>query len=143
MKPKVILDTNSLLQILGAHSKYHHLLHCFLKNHFTLCISTAIMFEYEEILREKASPVAADFFLKLIVYSPNVVQKEPFIQFGLISIDPDDNKFVDCAIVSQADFLVTDDTHFKELQKNNFPPVQVISLDKFSEIMLSQTDKFT
>ena len=101
------------------------------------------MFEYEEILREKASPVAADFFLKLIVYSPNVVQKEPFIQFGLISIDPDDNKFVDCAIVSQADFLVTDDTHFKELQKNNFPPVQVISLDKFSEIMLSQTDKFT
>ena len=60
--PRIVLDTNCLLQILGARSQYNFLFSEFLAEHYTLCVSTEILFEYEEILRQKASPVAADLF---------------------------------------------------------------------------------
>jgi hypothetical protein len=36
--PRVVLDTNCLLQILGAKSKYHFLVDLFLANEYTLCL---------------------------------------------------------------------------------------------------------
>ena len=67
--PRIVLDTNCLLQILGARSQYNFLFSEFLVEHYTLCVSTEILFEYEEILRQKASPVAADLFMKVIARS--------------------------------------------------------------------------
>jgi putative PIN family toxin of toxin-antitoxin system len=134
---RIVLDTNCLLQILGAKSKYHYLFTEFLSGSYTLCVSTEILFEYEEILRQKASPVAANMFLKVISRSRNVERKDPYFHLGLIHQDNDDNKFVDCAFVSQADFIVTDDGHFIEAASSPFPRFQVIGLDAFSEIMKS------
>lgn len=51
--------------------------------------------------------------------------------FGLITQDPDDNKFVDCAIVASADYLVCEDNHFKVLKDIPFPKVNVITLEQF------------
>jgi len=42
---------------------------------------------------------------------------------------------VDCAIAGIADFIVTDDRHFKVLKKIPFPKVKVISADDFVEIL--------
>ena len=126
MQRHVVIDTNSLLQILGAHSK-------FLDEEFVLCISNDILLEYEEILKAKASPLAADLFLKTIVHSQNVLRKDPYYRLNLISSDPDDNKFVDCAFACQAEYVVTDDTHFSILKTIPFPVIFVKSLDKFCE----------
>lgn len=103
--PRIVLDTNSLLQILGARSPYHFLFSEFLKEHYVLCISTEILFEYEEILRKKASHSAADLFLKVISRSRNIIRKDPFFRLGIIKQDPDDNKFVDCAFAANATYI--------------------------------------
>ena len=132
---KVVLDSNCLLQILGARSKYHFLFNMFLKGDYCMCVSTEILFEYEEILSQKSSPVAANLFQKVIARSRNVIHKEPYFRLNLITQDADDNKFVDCAFASQADFIVTDDTHFEELAKSSFPAFCVIGLDSFAEMM--------
>ena len=129
--PRIVLDTNSLLQILGARSPYHFLFSEFLKEHYVLCISTEILFEYEEILREKASPSAADLFLKVISRSRNVIRKDPFFRLGIIKQDPDDNKFVDCAVAADAEYIVTNDKHFKVLRKISWPRLSVIRLKEF------------
>ena len=134
-KPRIVLDTNCLLQILGAKSKYHFLFEKFIAGGFNLCISTEILFEYEEILRQKASPVAADLFMKVIARSRNVERKDPYFHLGLVKQDEDDNKFVDCAFVSQADFIVTDDGHFSDAAKSPFPLFRVMGLDAFAEMM--------
>ena len=136
--PRIVLDTNSLIQILGARSKYHFLFGKFLANEFILCVSTEILFEYEEILRRKASPVAADLFLKVIARSRNVFRKDPYFHLDLITQDIDDNKFVDCACVCQADFIVTDDGHFQDVLESSFPQFQVLGLDEFAKRMKSQ-----
>jgi predicted nucleic acid-binding protein len=53
------------------------------------------------------------------------------IYFNLISVDPDDNKFVDCAVAANAKFVVTDDGHFDLLKQIDFPKVNIIGLDDF------------
>lgn len=133
--PRIVLDTNCLLQILGARSQYHFLFSAFLEGAYTLCVSTEILLEYEEILRTKASPTAADLFMKVIARSHNVERKDPYFHLGIVKQDPDDNKFVDCAFVSQADYIVTDDKHFDDVAQSEFPQFLVIGLDAFAEIM--------
>ena len=128
----VVLDTNCLLQILGARSRYHFLWDKFLNEEYVLCVSTEVLLEYEEILKQKASAVVADMFLKVINYSGNVIRKDPFYRLGLIETDPDDNKFVDCAFACQAEFIVTDDSHFDVLSHIPFPNIEVKSLDQFA-----------
>lgn len=134
-KLRIVLDTNCLLQILGAKSQYNFLFSEFLAERYILCVSTEILFEYEEILRQKASPVAADLFLKVIARSRNVLRKDPYFRLGLVKQDEDDNKFVDCAFVCQANFIVTDDKHFDEAANSPFPLFRVMSLDDFAKMM--------
>lgn len=132
---RIVLDTNCLLQILGARSRYHFLFSDFLAGKYLLCVSTEILFEYEEILRKKASASAADLFMKVIARSRNLVRKDPFFRLGIIKQDEDDNKFVDCAFVCQADYIVTDDGHFDDASNSPFPSFKVLGLDAFAEMM--------
>ena len=134
-QPKIVLDTNCLLPILGAQSRYNFLFTAFLECRYTLCFSTEILLEYEEILRQKASATAADLFLKVIARSQNVVRKDPYFHLGLVKQDYDDNKFVDCAFVCQADIIVTNDSHFNDVAASPFPIFKVMSLDTFAEMM--------
>ena len=53
----------------------------------------------------------------------------PYFHFKLIIADPDDDKFVDCAIAANAKFVVTDDGHFDVLKQIDFPKVEIIGLD--------------
>ena len=43
----------------------------------------------------------------------------------------DDNKFVDCAVSGQADFLVSNDKHFKILDEIDFPAINLVRLQDF------------
>lgn len=56
------------------------------------------------------------------------------LRVPLINKDPDDNKFVDCAIFANADFIVSDDKHFNELGSVEFPKVLVVRLDDFARL---------
>ena len=42
-----------------------------------------------------------------------------------------DNKFVDCAICGQAEYLVSNDKHFKVLYEINFPPITLVTLQEY------------
>lgn len=52
--------------------------------------------------------------------------------------DPDDDKFVDCAIAGNADFIVTNDRHFRVLKGIKFPKVKVITLEEFFEMLTGE-----
>ena len=134
----VVLDTNCLIQILGMHSKYRFLWSEFMSYRYTLCISNEILHEYEEILSQKASPLVADMFLKVLARSKNVIRKDPYFRFNLIASDVDDNKFVDCAIAANAKYIVSEDRHFDVLKSCSFPKVDVIGLDLFASLLKSK-----
>lgn len=127
----VVIDTNCLLQILGKFSPYHCLWEAFLNERFVWCFSNEILDEYEEIISEKASQRTAHLFIQTILRSPNTVKKDPYYRFRLIEKDLDDNKFVDCAIIANADYIVTEDAHFNVLKTIEFPHVNVIRMNEF------------
>ena len=59
----------------------------------------------------------------------------PFYFWQLIEQDFDDNKFVDCAVACNADYLVSNDRHFEALAALDFPKVRVIRAQEFLEIV--------
>ena len=93
------------------------------------------MDEYEEILSAKTTPHIAKLICEIILRAPNTMKYDAHFRWGLIEKDPDDNKFVDCAIVANANYVVTEDTHFNVLQHISFPHVNVLRLDEFDGLM--------
>ncbi len=65
----------------------------------------------------------------------NIRQMEPQYRFAVITADPDDNKFCDCAIAAEAEFVVTDDAHFAALRSAGYKP-QPISPGEFIRVHL-------
>ena len=129
----VVIDTNCLLQIIAKKSPYRPIWDAFLEGKFQLCVSNEILDEYQEILEQQITPTIAQNVVLLILNKMNVILVDPHFRLGLITADPDDNKFVDCAFAAGADFLVSEDNHFKLLNKTPFPQLNVVSLDEFLE----------
>lgn len=132
---KIVIDTNILLVSIPAHSKYRPIFENFVKRKYTLVITTAIFFEYLEVLEKLAAKGVSDYIDDSLVFARNVFQPEVYYYWNLITVDPDDNKFTDAYISANADYLVTNDAHFNEVKKIPFPPVNIISADEFLEVL--------
>ena len=131
----IVLDTNSLIQCIAHRSRYHELWRSFLDGRNQLCVSTEILSEYAEILEQKTTSSFASLAIDVIVNNPYTLFVTPYYKFNIIKIDPDDNKFVDCAVAANAHFIVTDDHHFNVLFKMGFPKVSIIKLDKMMDYL--------
>ena len=131
---KIVLDTNILLVSISPNSSYYWVFQKFLSQEFILCLTTDILLEYEEIIINHMGKQAANTVLQIIENSSNVELIVKKFNWNLILADPDDNKFVDCAIAANAKYLVTQDKHFNVLKNTPFPKVEVIDIVKFKEL---------
>ena len=127
----IVIDTNSLVMAISSRSSYHKIWQSFLAGDFILCISNEILEEYAEVIARNISVNTARYIVYTIMERNNVRQIAPSYRWNLIEADPDDNKFVDCAIAANAKFIVTEDHHFNVLKEIAFPVVDVISIDDF------------
>jgi len=132
---KIVFDTNCLFRVLPQNSPYRCLWEAFLRNEFKLCYTTEILQEYEEVLMRFYIPIIAEFTVETLIKSRNTIQVIPYYKWNLISADPDDNKFVDCALNAGADCIVTNDKHFNVLKNIDFPKINVIDIDTFKSII--------
>ena len=132
---KIVLDTNCLLVSLPQNSCYSTIWNSFRQGKYKLCYSTEILQEYEELLFRFYSPEIVLLTMELLLKLPNVIQTIPYYRWRLIFTDPDDNKFVDCALNAGADYIVTNDRHFNILKKIEFPPIKVIDIEMFKNIL--------
>lgn len=131
---RVVIDTNILVASLSSKSKYHWIIQALREGRFELCVTEDIYLEYEEVLKQKYNVIVANSFLNSLKELSNVIQIDIFYKWLLIPSDPDDDKFVDCAVAGNVDFLITNDKHYNILKTIGFPPINVISLDEFEEI---------
>ena len=131
----IVLDTNCLIQIISRRSQFYDLWLDFISGSYRICVTNDIIEEYEEILAAKTTSHIAKLICEIILRAPNTVKLEAHFRWGLIEKDPDDNKFVDCAIVANANYIVTEDSHFKVLKHISFPQVNVLKLNEFNDMM--------
>lgn len=132
----MITNLNVFIESVPATSRYHTIFRALLDAKFELAVSTEILLEYEEIMANKLGDTERKLFARFIEYFSNVVFVSPTYRFNLIIADPDDNKFVDCAICANAIAIVTSDSHFKVLKNIEFPKVTVWSPSEFMKQLL-------
>lgn len=132
---KVVIDTKVLLVAIFRKTPYYVIFDSLMNGFYELCVTTDILNEYAEKLEDKLGTGAMFNTMKAIEKSPDIVHIQKYFFWNLITADPDDNKFVDCAVAASADFIVTEDKHFKVLKNIPFPPVTVISANDFVEIL--------
>ncbi|WP_345270209.1 putative toxin-antitoxin system toxin component, PIN family [Nibrella viscosa] len=135
---RIVLDTNAVLAALPKSSRYRLIINELVEHKFELVVSTAILLEYQEVISNKTNDSVAFNFLEFLTKQPSVIQVEPPFFWWLIKADPDDNKFVDAALIAGADYIVTNDAHFKVLKDIPFPSVNVISLPEFWAMLNTQ-----
>jgi putative PIN family toxin of toxin-antitoxin system len=116
------------------HHKYFWIFDYLRLKRYDLLISNEILTEYYEKLGEKYGIENTNTAIEVLLTSPNVYFVSPKYRFTLITEDPDDDKFVDCAVAGNADFIVSHDKHFDILKQVSFPKVTVIKIPDFKEI---------
>ena len=132
---KVVIDTNILLVSIPKQSKYHKIIQNLKDGNFNLCISNDVLTEYKEILAKKINLLVAESICEALILYENVIKTNIYYNWNLIFVDPDDNKFVDCAIAGNADYIVTNDKHFNILKSIDFPKINVINIDEFIKLI--------
>ncbi len=132
---RVVLDTNCLLMAIPRRSTYHQILLDFLSGRYFLCVSNEVILEYEEILTRKVGKVVAVNIINAILAASNTLYIYPCHRYHLIETDPDDNKFVDCAIAAKAKFIVTQDRHYDVLRFNPLYDFSAVDIDYFLHLL--------
>ena len=134
----IVLDANCLLMSLSRRSPYYPVWREFVDGKYTLCVTNEILSEYEEKLIEKVGQEIASNVITAILDLPNTKMVQVFYHLRLITSDPDDDKFVDCAFKANARFIVTQDHHYDVLKQTPFPYIDVIGIDEFIRVLQKQ-----
>jgi putative PIN family toxin of toxin-antitoxin system len=133
---KIVLDTNCLLPAIFENSPYSWVWEAFDKNKFSLCCSTEMLEEYGEMVAHFYSVEISESVIYTIRNATNFIPVTPYFKWNLIAADPDDNKFVDCALNAGADYIVSNDKHFNILKEINFPYIKVVNIEEFKNLLL-------
>ncbi len=130
---RVCVDTNVMIQAFARGSPLVPLFKAIGSGQIGLALSTSILLEYEEIAFQQGGPQFASkimTMLKLVSeVHDSVAWANPAFQFRVIAADEDDNKFTDCAITADADFMITHDSHFRPLRNSGYKPQPVTPED--------------
>ncbi|WPU99599.1 putative toxin-antitoxin system toxin component, PIN family [Mucilaginibacter sp. cycad4] len=131
----IVLDSNILLIAIGKKSEYRPIWDAFIDEKYNLIVSDEIVYEYEEIIQLRSGMKTAEIILEVFVEALNVINQKVYYSWNLIRNDPDDNKFFDVAVAANADYLVTNDSHFNIVKQLVFPSVKIISANEFLDIV--------
>ncbi|MFH1050454.1 MAG: putative toxin-antitoxin system toxin component, PIN family [bacterium] len=132
---KVILDTNVLVSAIGIHSPNRIIFDEIKSGELLLAVSNDIINEYREIISHKMTSSIADNLTQYFILSPNVLKTNIYYNWSFMNNDESDNKYVDCYIASNSDFIVTNDKHFEILKSYDFPKVNIINSNDFIDLL--------
>ena len=108
--------------------------HALLAGKFKWALSNEILLEYEEIAAREMGATGVERMVHFIDLADqarkSILRISPAYRFHLIAADPDDNKFADCAIVANADYIITEDRHFDVMRGSGYQP-QPITPEEF------------
>jgi putative PIN family toxin of toxin-antitoxin system len=132
---RIVLDTNVLVASISRRSPHHWVWQSFIQGKYQLCITTDILDEYAEIIERFFSAADAEYTLTQITLQKNVIPIIRYYDWNVIEQDPDDNKFFDCAVAANADYIVSEDKHFAVLAQIPFPSVTALKVARFKQLL--------
>jgi putative PIN family toxin of toxin-antitoxin system len=131
----VVLDTNILLVCISSRSRLHWIFQSIINKEFDLSVTTDILSEYSEVIGRHMGPETSESVMGVLENLSNINLLTTYFKFNLLK-DPDDNKFVDCAVAANSDFIISHDKDFDILKFISFPKIKVIDSNRFREVLM-------
>lgn len=127
---KVVFDTNVLISAILFGGNSRECLELVVEGKVELFISGEIISEFEGVLRRKKFGVAEENLRYILSSVDSIVNYvSPGKKLSIIEKDPEDNKFIECALESGADFIISGDKHLLELEK--FQKIKILTPTDF------------
>jgi hypothetical protein len=132
----VVLDTNALVRVALAKSPLARALRfAFEEGVFILLTSDEILLELDRVLHYPRIAVHHALTEDTIQEFESVVRDIAVVVPGLyvvkrVEADPDDDKFLACALEGDADCMVSEDPHLRDLK--SYQGIAIVSLAQFS-----------
>ncbi|MBF0608919.1 MAG: putative toxin-antitoxin system toxin component, PIN family [Candidatus Magnetobacterium sp. LHC-1] len=130
---KVVFDTNVIISALyNPNGRPASLLKSARKGQIRNFISAPILAEVQRILSDKLNWPKTEVSIAINWLQGFSTVVEPKTHLEVIS-DPPDNRILECALESQADYIVSGDHHLTDLQ--HFKGIKIIAPSKFEKIL--------
>jgi len=130
---KVVIDTNVFVSsFFGGNPR--KIIDLWKTGKITLCLSRDIFDEYIDVLRRIGlhDEKELEELLALFSKSYNIIFTAKTPRLNVVEGDPDDDKFIECAVALKADFIVTGDKHLRAIQK--YMSTRVTSPEQFLKL---------
>lgn len=114
---KVVIDTNVFVSsFFGGHPR--KIVDLWKSGQITLCLSKLIVDEYVAVLRrlELKNEPELEELLNLFAGGYHVLFTSKTPRLTVVEDDPDDNKFIECAVALKAHFVVSGDKALTAIQ---------------------------
>ena len=129
-KPKLVLDSNVLISAVVFGGKPREVLELAVKGRVEIAVSDAILDEVRGVLRGRKFQYPESIVHALI---GEIEELSDFVEPGerscAIRDDPEDDRVLECAVASGADFIVTGDSHLLALR--SFRQMRIMNPDEF------------
>ena len=128
---RIVVDTNVIASAIFFGGKPYQLLHYIMEGRVDVVASKEIVDEYEEIvlrLKQKYPRINSKIPLQELLSKFEIIRVSSDIQ---ASRDPDDNKFISCAIDAEALYIVSGDKDLLDLKE--YEGIQMITAAEFVE----------
>ena len=132
---KVVLDTNVLISGIFWSGTPYHILQAYTAGKFELVVSTDILNEYMEVIRR--IDTEGDLAQRWSLYLTEKAILVKDVAVVKISRDPDDDIFINAAVVGKASYLVSGDDDLLSLAGSS--PVKMINPSAFLKIVRKDT----
>lgn len=128
---RIVIDTNVVASGIVFGGKPERLLELAIKNDVEMCVSPQILAEYDEIIaRLSAKYLAHTIEITLQDLTDNALLVTPS-QTVTVCRDPDDNKFIECAMEGKCLYIVSGDNDLLDLR--SYADVEIVTVAEFFE----------
>lgn len=115
---KVVIDTNVFISsFLGGNPR--KIIKLWEDGKIYWCLSNDIIDEYMAVLQKMGLQNDQEIheLLKIFAEGHNIIFTTNTPKIEIIDEDPDDNKFIECAVELEAQYIVSGDNHLKKIKK--------------------------
>lgn len=136
---KAVVDTNVFISaFFNPGGSPRAVIENWKKGEITLCLSQEILEEYIEVLErfDFIEEVELKTLLHLFAKRINTVFISSCPDISVVDADPDDNKFIACAVAAEAQYIISGDKHLRTLKK--YERITIISPAEFVKLRISQ-----
>jgi len=132
VSPRIVIDTNVYISAIFWGGKPREVLELGRNGRISIFTSSEIQFEIERKLKTKFGIDEQEVAQILLDYSMFTLPIKPLKKISVVKEDPDDDKFLECALAAKAGYIVSGDKHLLDLR--NHQGIQIMKVAKFLEI---------